>query len=320
MDNSIETINNSVKKVGSLDDLLDFSNKSNKSNKNIYIPKCLCGYNNINLIGSGAFSIVFSAYHLLDKNTEALKCITLPDKKQVIKEKSREILFLSRLCHPNIIRYYNSWLEYIPNTVPKFITNHISEIILPDENIGVFLFIQMEKINITLKKNLDNKSYLKSNTLKLCISDLLLQLINGLDYLHSNKVVHCDLKPDNIALKYENNEWKVKIMDFGIASVVGIKNMDYKYYGSTLYIPPEMDKIDYLPHYSTDIYSLGIIIFELLNSFSTESEKIQKMTEWKQKKEKIDFLDKIIDNDKFKRPSLKEIKKKITHEKWILLS
>ena len=33
MDNSIETINNSVKKVGSLDDLLDFSNKSNKSNK-----------------------------------------------------------------------------------------------------------------------------------------------------------------------------------------------------------------------------------------------------------------------------------------------
>ena len=82
MDNSIENINNSVKKVGSLDDLLDFTNTANgKKKSNIYIPKCLCGFSDIQLLGSGAFSVVFSAYHLLDKNTYALKCIPLPDKK-----------------------------------------------------------------------------------------------------------------------------------------------------------------------------------------------------------------------------------------------
>ena len=51
---------------------------------------------------------------------------------------------LSRLSHPNIIRYYNSWLEYIPNQKPKFISNNISKMEEIIEDPEYFMFIQME--------------------------------------------------------------------------------------------------------------------------------------------------------------------------------
>jgi serine/threonine protein kinase len=271
----------------------------------VYIPKCFVGFTQLKLIGYGAFSLVFSAYHLLDKNTYALKCIPLPDNREIIREKSREIIILSRLNHPNIIRYFNSWIECIPNTLPKFITNHISKIEEIDNKLDIFFFIQMEKVDTTLDK------WIEMGTERHHYSSIISQIINGLTYLHGQNIIHCDLKPDNIALIYENNKWVVKIMDFGLASFKGVKTINYQYYGSHLYVAPEMNQLDYLPDFSTDIYSLGVIIYQLIFPFKTESEKIIKIEQWKKgiKSSQYPILNNMINIDKNKRPLLEDIQK-----------
>lgn len=305
-DNSIKNINNNLKKVNSFDDLLEY-NTINNLNKNIYIPKCLCGFSDLKFIGSGAFSIVFSALHLLDKNTYALKCIPLPNDKNKIKEKTREILFLSRLSHKNIIRYYNSWIEFIPNKIPKFITNNIEKIVEIESNLDIFLFLQMECVDITLKNFLDlNKKPIPNTNIK----SIMIQLVNAIEYLHKNNVIHCDLKPDNIMLKYLNGNYILKLTDFGIASIDGISNLDYRYYGSCLYSAPELDNSNFKPSTSTDIYSLGIILYEMLNHFTTDMEKNKKIVELKKAEFKTNTLiDIIISKDINLRPTINEIKR-----------
>ena len=299
-----------MNQISTLDELMD-QNTLDIKHKNVYIPKCLGGFTNLNLLGSGAFSVVLSAEHLLDRNTYALKCIPLPDNKEIIKDKSREIILLSRLTHPNIIRYFNSWIEYIPNALPKCITNHITNHMeTPTEHKNTFILIQMEKIDFTLK------SYIQSrDTISIPIQSIIIQIIDGLEYLHQQKIVHCDIKPDNISLKYENNNWIVKIMDFGIAGIVNIPNINYKYYGTDLYLAPEFDSEDYKPLIESDIYSFGIVLFELIHQFHTESEKIDNVLKWKKGTytTKNKLLDNMIHYNPEERTSLNSLREYIKH-------
>lgn len=100
-------------------------------------------------------------------------------------------------------------------------------------------------------------------------------IVNGLNYLHTNNIIHRDLKPSNIL--FDKNE-SIKITDFGmsIKQLDTIKNTDNligsDLFGTYIYSSPESLKDNYYSIYS-DIYSLGIILFELLNSFSTIMEK-----------------------------------------------
>lgn len=106
------------------------------------------------------------------------------------------------------------------------------------------------------------KSTYKDNEKKVII--LLLNLIEGLNFLWKNKIIHRDLKPLNIIIK--NNE-KPVILDLGIAKflemssvTLGEKRMPY----SNFYFAPEQYKnIQYLISHRTDFFVLGIVIYEL---------------------------------------------------------
>jgi serine/threonine-protein kinase len=87
-------------------------------------------------------------------------------------------------------------------------------------------------------------------------------VVSALDHAHANGVVHRDLKPENIMLRVGKG---LKVMDFGIAKVVGETGLTSSnvFIGSPAYAAPEMinaDKVDR----RTDLYSLGIILFEML--------------------------------------------------------
>ena len=87
------------------------------------------------------------------------------------------------------------------------------------------------------------------------------QCADGLDYAHSNGITHRDIKPANLLITRSGD---IKIADFGIAvRKVHDQTVDVKGFGSPLYMSPEQaggDKIDY----HTDIFSLGVVLYELL--------------------------------------------------------
>jgi len=168
----------------------------------------------------------------------------------------------------------------------------------------------MELADCSLKDIQNNLDYTKK-------LDIFKQIVLGLDEIHSKNIIHRDLKPSNILLI--NN--KVKIGDFGLSKYIKSDHIDLKeikennttMMGSVLYSSPEQlygDEYDY----RTDIYSLGIILFEMLNRFETEMERNIKITELKKGKvesyleEKyIRFIKVLIEDDYKKRPDTKKI-------------
>ena len=278
-------------------------------------------------VGMGGFGSVFNATNKLDKKTYAIKIINM--NYQNMEYIIREAENLSLLEHPNIIRYYGSWVEdleineqhkylsYEPESIGLSVSIgsdiDLSVSIGSDIESSKYLFLQMELADCSLKDIQNDLDYTKK-------LDIFKQIVLGLDEIHSKNIIHRDLKPSNILLI--NN--KVKIGDFGLSKYIegkngkkthisGINNELTGNLGSVLYSSPEQlygKEYDY----RTDIYSLGIILFEMLNRFETEMERNIKITELKKGKvesyleEKyIRFIKVLIEDDYKKRPDTKKI-------------
>lgn len=128
------------------------------------------------------------------------------------------------------------------------------------------------------------------------VYDIFKQILLGIRYLHSNSIIHRDLKPANILIKLMGDDIKVKLSDFGCSKIINeytthtinnknteINNIllpripSSEYIGTILYVAPE---IETLQHHdcSSDIYSLGLILFEMITDFISVSEKTDKFT------------------------------------------
>ena len=151
-----------------------------------------------------------------------------------------------------------------------------------------FLYIQMEYCHSTLRQLMDNGA-LRDDESKWKI---VRQLLSGLIYIHSKGIIHRDLKPPNIFVDAAGD---VKLGDFGLAKFLSSK--EYKFEsssggkekashlasvdgttgvcGTSFYIAPEIEaEEEGRYNEKVDIFSTGIIIFELWNRFSTEMERI----------------------------------------------
>lgn len=121
--------------------------------------------------------------------------------------------------------------------------------------------------------------------------DMFKQILEGVVYIHSKGIMHRDLKPSNIFLESKS----IKIGDFGLSwldeSVIDEekKRCEYKgenytsNIGTPLYVSPEQEKSSNYDQ-KTDVYSLGVIFFEMLNNFSTEHERVMIMNDFRRKK------------------------------------
>ena len=153
------------------------------------------------------------------------------------------------------------------------------------------LYIQMELCdNNTLRDAID-KGQLKSDDMKW---RLISQILEGVEYIHHNKYIHRDLKPGNIFL---DDNYDVKIGDFGLvqtfdkkkeannnsssSNLINYNNLQYFNFGGELltvgigtkyYCSPEQEKSKNYDS-KTDIYSLGIIIFEMFYKFNSLMER-----------------------------------------------
>ncbi|XP_067001568.2 eukaryotic translation initiation factor 2-alpha kinase 1 isoform X3 [Anabrus simplex] len=144
------------------------------------------------------------------------------------------------------------------------------------------LYIQMQLCESTLRHWLDHRNTQSLNVdVKLSLS-IFRQIVNGIHYIHSQGIVHHDIKPSNIFVNKDVS--KVQVGDLGLACIFQHAPQDIKFVnqviwsldhrgeiGTKLYAAPEQLKGECNP--KSDIYSLGIVLFELIQPFSTDMER-----------------------------------------------
>lgn len=202
-----------------------------------YIGKILDDrYEIIELIGSGGMANVYKALcHRLNRY-DAVKIMR--DETAANTELRRrfraESQAVAMLSHPNIISVYD--------------VSHNDDV----------EYIVMELIDgITLKQYLQKKSVLDPSE----VLDFTIQTAKALEHAHSKGIIHRDIKPQNIMLLKDG---MIKVADFGIASLENtIEENNGETVGSVHYIAPEQARGE-APDARSDIYSLGIVMYEML--------------------------------------------------------
>ncbi|XP_041333111.1 interferon-induced, double-stranded RNA-activated protein kinase [Pyrgilauda ruficollis] len=204
-------------------------------------------FEKIEPIGAGGFGNVFKATSKCDKKTYAIKRVEFTEKVE------REAQGLARLTHENIVRYHFSWKgdDYIK--YPDSSWNSKQKILC--------LFIQMEFCEQGTLENWVAKTS-KDQKYHEMAQKKFLQIVKGVEYIHSKELIHRDLKPQNIFISHDN---KIKIGDFGLVTSVTFETLTENR-GTKSYMAPEQTGARYGKE--VDIYALGLIWFEILSAFT----------------------------------------------------
>lgn len=195
-------------------------------------------YKLISKIGSGGTADVYLAQDIKLNRSVAIKILakTYSFEKNFVARFKKEAQILARLNHPNIVAIYD-WGQY--------------------EN---SYFICMEYVEGQSLEEIIDKQGILSPVITAKYS---IQICNALEVAHNNNLIHRDIKPQNIIV---TSDGIVKITDFGIAkSLIEDNTKTINILGTSYYISPEQAQGKILS-YSTDIYSLGIVMYEMLTA------------------------------------------------------
>lgn len=189
-------------------------------------------------IGEGTYGVVFKGRDRVTGSTVALKKIRLDNEEEGIPSTCiREISLLKELNHTNVVRLH--------------------DVIHSDKRI----YLVFEHLDLDLKKFLDTTpGRMDPRLVKL----FMWQMLQGISYCHSRRILHRDLKPQNLLI--DNGQNQIKLADFGLARAFGIPVRAYTHEVVTLwYRAPEI--LLGTKTYSTpvDVWSIGCIFAEMAN-------------------------------------------------------
>ncbi|MEH6992074.1 Stk1 family PASTA domain-containing Ser/Thr kinase [Neobacillus drentensis] len=212
------------------------------------IGKRLSGrYKVLEMIGGGGMANVYLAHDMILDRDVAVKMLRLDfaNDEEFIRRFRREAQSATSLAHPNIVSIYD----------------------VGEEN--DLYYIVMEYVEgQTLKQYIQQSSPLQvEDTI-----EIMKQLTSAISHAHQNHIIHRDIKPQNILVDRFGN---VKITDFGIAMALSATSITQtnSVLGSVHYLSPEQARGG-MANKKSDVYSLGIVMFELLTGrlpFSGES-------------------------------------------------
>ena len=220
-------------------------------------------------IDQGAFGKVIHAYETKKHLDLAVKVINKGGLgTNLINEMKEEISILKKLNHNNIVKFYG-YSE----------TNNQ-------------LLIKMEYIKYgTLSRWMRGKQKIKEEE----ASAILSSVLSAVEYMHSKQICHRDIKPENIMFSEENNLSSIKIIDFGLSAQHFNYLTNNEYCGTYIYMAPEQIEKK-LYHFSVDIWSIGILMFMLLNGgkhpFYQKNDKMEDFIK-KIKIGKLNFINKL---------------------------
>ncbi|XP_064584956.1 cyclin-dependent kinase 3 [Zonotrichia leucophrys gambelii] len=194
-------------------------------------------FQKVEKIGEGTYGVVYKARNKRTGQLVALKKIRLDEESEGVPSTAiREISLLKELKHPNIVR--------------------LLDVIHSQKK----LYMVFEYLNQDLKKYMDS---CQAGELPLSlVKNYLFQLLQGVSFCHSHRVIHRDLKPQNLLI---NEAGAIKLADFGLARAFGVPLRTYTHEVVTLwYRAPEI--LLGCRYYSTpvDIWSIGCIFAEMM--------------------------------------------------------
>ncbi|MFC3782433.1 Stk1 family PASTA domain-containing Ser/Thr kinase [Bacillus chungangensis] len=204
-------------------------------------------YKILEMIGGGGMANVYLARDCILDRDVAIKILRLDfaNEDELIRRFQREAQSATSLTHPNIVSIYDVGEE---KDIYYIVMEYVDGMTLK-QYIQQFHPIPVEKVR-----------------------DIMKQLTSAISHAHQNHIIHRDIKPQNILIDHDGN---VKITDFGIAMALSATSITQtnSVLGSVHYLSPEQARGGMATEKS-DIYSLGIVLFELLTGrlpFSGES-------------------------------------------------
>jgi len=195
-------------------------------------------YNVLSLLGIGGMAVVFECKDLYTQEVVAVKILKeeLLDDPIMVDDFKKEVKATVQMSHPNIIEIYS---EGVWNKRPFLVLEYLK---------GQTLLDKIEY-------------YTKFSVKEAC--EIMIQLLDAISYTHEHKIIHRDIKPQNI---FYLSNGVVKLGDFGIAKNEKEAENHGKILGSVHFLAPEVLSGNSFSVYS-DIYAAGITFFQLITGF-----------------------------------------------------
>lgn len=226
-----------------------------KNNQNkTSLPERLGRFQPIDILGKGTQGIVYLAEDTQLDRQVAIK--TLHKNHQDSERLTQEAKNVSQLNHAHIIPLYEIGFD-------------------ADMPFLVYQYYEGKK----LQEHLQHESKLKQVDAVKIIN----QVLDGIGYAHSNQIIHRDLNPSNLLIDKEGN---VRIMDFGISVIAGTISSNSEITGTVNYLAPEQFTDSELSP-AVDIYSCGLILYEMLTGHQVFTANNTKAVMYKITNEKI---------------------------------
>lgn len=186
-------------------------------------------------IATGGMADVYEAHDLVGRRIVSLKVM----KEDLLKDPGNlerfqnEAAAAASLSHPNIVRVYGQgMIEGRPYMVNEYITGQTLR----------------DKLNFQISLSLSDAC------------EVMLQLTDGIAYIHRHGLIHRDIKPENL---FCMNDGTLKIADFGISAKIGTPEKGDALSGTIYYCAPEVI-LGKPASPANDIYSMGVVFFEML--------------------------------------------------------
>ena len=199
------------------------------------MPSEIGGYKVESLLSSGGMSLLYLAFNPTTKEPTVIKVLSSKylSKPASVQHFLNEAKIIEVTNHPNIIRLYGhgKWEG------------------------GVY--IAMEFV-----QGIDLRQMILQQAMSLKRSiEIMIQVCHAIAHLHAHGIIHRDLKPENILLTAQGG---VKVIDFGVSQLYNPKIKEKQLMGTPSYMSPEQRKDPQNITFASDIFSLGVIVYEMV--------------------------------------------------------